>query len=56
MSACSSLRGRFWLSMACISLMAVSNPSPVVAYLLKMMWPLSSPPIRSPRSRMRSYT
>ena len=40
----------------CMSLMAVSSPSPVLAYLPKIMCPDCSPPIRCPLARMFSAT
>ena len=43
-SSTSLERGRFWSIKTYITIMAVIMPSPVVAYLLKMIWPDCSPP------------
>ena len=50
----SSLIGFFLASMTSIIFRLVRMPSPVLAYLEKMMWPLCSPPMRQPFLAMYS--
>ena len=50
----SLLMGSFLASMTSIIFRLVRMPSPVLAYWLKMMWPLCSPPMRQPFLAMYS--